>query len=324
MSKEPPPGAEHPPLGTDSALMVPLQKLASAPVDGVDMGDVQVLRLDLAGGAAPGNKWFKLQPCLALARARGLRRLVSFGGPWSNHLHALAAIGRQERFETVGLVRGETSTAMLEDAAGWGMRIQRVTRAEYRRRNDPAWLAELSALFQPCLLIPEGGSGPEGIRGCLEIARTIRERVPPPARVVLAVGTGTTLAGVAAGLGAGFRVAGVAALKGASDLEQRVTKGLVASGLSAAASWEILHEHHCGGFARTDARLRAFMTEFERLQGIPLEPVYTAKALYAAHRLLQSGRWRDGLPLVVIHTGGLQGRRGYGWLAPEPASDFRG
>ena len=280
------------------------------------MGRVHVLRLDLAGGAAPGNKWFKLQPYLALARARGVRRLVSFGGPWSNHLHALAAIGRQEGFETIGIVRGETPTAMLEDAAGWGMRILRLDREEYRRRNDPPWLDGLASRLDPCLVIPEGGGGSEGVRGCLEIARMIRERMPPPARVVLAVGTATTLAGVAAGLGAGYRVTGVAALKGAADLGQRVVEVLAASGLSATVPWEILHDYHCGGFARADAGLKAFLNEFERIHGIPLEPVYTGKAMYTVHRMLRIGPGGDGVPVVVIHTGGLQGRRGYRWLTP--------
>jgi len=315
---------DDPGRGPVTPLIAPLQKLASIPIGGVDMGSVHVLRLDLTGDVAPGNKWFKLQRYLAFARARGVRRLVSFGGPWSNHLHALAAVGRQEGFETIGIVRGETSTAMLEDAAVWGMHIQTVTREAYRRRNDPAWLAEVTSRFDPCLVIPEGGAGPEGARGCLAIGRMVREQVPPPARVVLAVGTGTTLAGVAAGLGGGYQVTGVAALKGAAGLEQRVAEVLAESRLPDPALWKILHDCHCGGFARTDAGLRAFMTEFESIQGIPLEPVYTAKALYAVHRQLQSGRWRDELPLVVIHTGGLQGRRGYGWLTPGAMRDPRG
>ena len=118
-------------------------RLSAAPVLGVSMGNVSVLRLDRIDSLAPGNKLFKLEGILSeLAQCRSpLRgrsdnsrfvhrpespvrrtateraptsfptpvhdysRLVSFGGPWSNHLHALAAVGRERGLQTVGVIR---------------------------------------------------------------------------------------------------------------------------------------------------------------------------------------------------------------------------
>ena len=281
------------------------------------MGKVSLLRLDSGGGLAPGNKYFKLIGNLAEAKRNGVNRLVSFGGAWSNHLHALAAVGAEQGFATVGIIRGDedaADTAMIADARAWGMQIVRVSRTEYRRRLEPAYLADIQQRFAPCMVVPEGGSNRAGVRGCAAIADLVRTHSPAARHILLPVGTGTTLAGLAAGLDSTYEVTGIAALKGAVDLEHRVEQALAAVAANTVAPWRILHEDHCGGFARTSAELRAFMLEFEAVQGIPLEPVYTGKLLYAIYRRLRSGQWRTDIPLLAIHTGGLQGRRGYPWL----------
>ena len=118
-----------------------------------------------------------------------------------------------------------------------------------------------------------------------------------------------------AGLGGGYEVVGISALKGAGDLEQRVERALADCGATDVAGWRILHDYHCGGFARNNAQLRDFMLDFQKAHGVPLEPVYTGKMLFAIHQLLQCGKWDCAIPVLAIHTGGLQGRRGYNWCA---------
>jgi 1-aminocyclopropane-1-carboxylate deaminase len=296
-----------------------ITQLDDTPVLGVRMGNIALLRLDRVGGLAPGNKIFKLRGALAEARRRGITRLVSFGGGWSNHLHALAAVGRETGMETVGLVRGERTeaeTAMLADARRWGMRIERVSREEYRLRNDPAYLKAIECRFAPCLVIPEGGSTPSGAQGCMAIADLVRQVAPEVRHIVLSVGTGTTLAGLAGGLDDSYRITGISALRGAADLEHRIAAAVVSCGESTAARWSVLHDHHCGGFGRVSPALREFILAFERVHGVCLEPVYTGKMLYALHaQLRESARLREA-PILAVHTGGLQGRRGFSWLAP--------
>lgn len=75
-------------------------------------------------------------------------------------------------------------------------------------------------------------------------------------RVVLAVGTGTTLAGIAAGLGSQYDITGISALRGVADLEQRVTAALESVAAQVPATWGIAHAEHCGGFARVTTGLR--------------------------------------------------------------------
>lgn len=279
------------------------------------MDNVRVLRLDLLGGSAPGNKVYKLRGSLEQARRDGVSRIVSFGGAWSNHLHALAALGAELGLETIAIIRGgEQETAMIQDIRCLGMKLIPVSRQEYRRRNDSDYLQNLQRKFSPCLVVNEGGANPQGVRGSMEIADLINTLGQDWSRVVLPVGTGTTLAGLAAGLDCADELVGVSALKGANDLDRRVAAALDSSSLSARLSWTILHDYHCGGFARASAQLRRFITEFERVQSLPLEPVYTGKMLFAIHSLLASGQWHRDEPVLAIHTGGLQGRRGYPWL----------
>ncbi len=295
-----------------------LTRLDNTPASEVAMGNVSLLRLDRTGGLAPGNKSFKLRENLVEAKRMGVRRLVSFGGAWSNHLHALAAVGRDKGFETIGIVRGEAASdesAMLRDARSWGMQIIHVSRTEYRQRNEREYLQKVGDRFAPCLGIPEGGANAEGARGCMAIADLVKDVAPRTRRIVLPVGTGTTLAGLAAGLGSDYEVVGISALKGAGDLERRVEQALADCGATEVADWRILHDYHCGGFARSTAQLRDFMLEFENVHCVPLEPVYTGKMLFAIHQLLQSGALDSATPVLAIHTGGLQGRRGYNWLA---------
>jgi len=131
---------------------------------------------------------------------------------------------------------------------------------------------------------------------------------------VLGVGTGTTLAGLAAALPGTFHVDGIVALRGDGGLEANVSAWIAAQAPGAHASWCLHRDFHCGGFARADARLRALMLRSEACLNLALEPVYTGKALLALNSLLGSGRVAAQQPVVLVHTGGLQGRRGYSWL----------
>lgn len=289
---------------------------------GKSPGTLSLLRLDLVGGAAPGNKRFKLNGYLQQAAARGITRLVSFGGAWSNHLHALAAVGQQQGLETVGIVRGDTPgklSATLEEARRWGMRIVPVSRAEYRLRNEDSYQRQLVERFAPCLLVPEGGASATGAVGCGAIADRIRELAPGIRHIAVPVGTGATLAGLVASLDDSYDVLGVSALKGAVDLEQRVQGLLDVLAARNHARWRIDHDHHCGGFARVDSSLKQFILAFEAVHAVQLDPVYTAKMLYALYQSGDRGTRGTGTPTLAIHTGGLQGRRGYAWLDEDGA-----
>jgi 1-aminocyclopropane-1-carboxylate deaminase len=66
-----------------------------------------------------------------------------------------------------------------------------------------------------------------------------------------------------------------------------------------------------GGFAKVDPQLLAFIEQTEQASGILFEPLYTGKALMALKQQVEAGKFPQGTRLIFIHTGGLQGRRGF-------------
>ena len=64
------------------------------------------------------------------------KRIISFGGAYSNHLLALAAFGDIEGIATLGIVRGDElnkhSNKMLERCTELGMRLEFVSRSYYK------------------------------------------------------------------------------------------------------------------------------------------------------------------------------------------------
>ena len=303
------------------ALRVPLQRLHWPALDRLGI-EVQVRRDDLAHPALNGNKLYKLWYNLGAAAASGQQTLLSFGGAWSNHIHALAAAGAVYGYRTVGVIRGEpsaTPSATLQDAEAAGMQLHFVSRADYRRKQDPQFQRQLQAQFGDFAVLPEGGTNLLGARGCEVIAEATDRQLDYDA-ICLPCASGGSLAGIAAALAPGRRAYGISVLKGGGGLEEDVAtlarKLLYDKGRdrSASANWTLVKGYHGGGYARLSAPLLAFMQRFERDAGLLLDPVYTAKLFWAIEAMALEGHWQRGTRLVAVHTGGLQGRRGYAAL----------
>ena len=197
--------------------------------------------------------------------------MLSFGGAYSNHLHALAWAGRQLGIKTIGILRGELIQPLnptLQDAVEWGMHLVPVSRSEYKSRNDPEYLADISARFGCDYVIPEGGANALGIDGCSSWGRRIREQCPDLDYLCVACGTGATMAGLAAGVGQGPRVLGFSALKGDAELNLRVGKWLAEA--DSPAQWDIVHDYHFGGFAKLDAALASVALPISKPQTISM------------------------------------------------------
>lgn len=279
-------------------------------------------RLDQIDSAAPGNKLFKLAENFRAARAAGHTRILSFGGAFSNHLHALALLGAAHGFTTIGVVRGESTGAenpTLRDAQQAGMQLHFVDRTTYRGKQ-PALTAELQRRFGPCYIIPEGGANAAGVLGCRALGEAIRTAAWQPDLVVLPCGTGSTLAGVVAGLDGYCDALGVAVLKDAGFLDTAVRADLQTADAAHCTRWSIDREHHGGGYARVTPALKTFVADFQRCSGIPIEPVYTGKMLHALYRRILAGEFAPVTRVLALHTGGLQGARGWQSRSRSPSS----
>lgn len=268
---------------------------------------VLVKREDERDPVLGGNKWCKLAGHLDAARQRGVTRLVSMGGCWSNHLHALAHAGRQYGFATVGLVRGEpgTVTATLEDVRAAGMHVEFVSRSTYRRRHEADWLQTLAERYGPCHVIPEGGGGAASRPGLAKLAAELEMQTAGPVLLALPVGSGTTLAGLAAALPSRFTLLGFQAYADAG-LAARLATVLAGD---RHAPWRLHPTPAMRSHRQPTPALAAVLAAFSEEEDIVLDTVYTVRMMAALSSLLQQGGIPDHSTVVALHTGGLQGRR---------------
>jgi 1-aminocyclopropane-1-carboxylate deaminase len=255
-------------------------------------------RDDLIHPEFPGNKWRKLKR--NLAAARGHRRLLTFGGAYSNHVRAVAAAGHHLGVETVGVIRGEEHSTLnpsLAYAVRLGMRLVYLDRTTYRGKTDPAVLDPLVDRYGPCYVIPEGGSNPAGVRGCAELPAELTVEYDV---LCCATGTGTTLAGIAAVLPGHARAIGFAVLKGAQYLEEEVRRLQEETFGAATTNWTVDHSAHAGGYARRTPALDAFAADFEARHHITLDPVYEAKMMNGLTTRIAEGAFAPGTSIVAI------------------------
>ncbi|AGZ34295.1 1-aminocyclopropane-1-carboxylate deaminase [Pseudomonas sp. SWI6] len=272
--------------------------------------EAAILRLDLIDPLISGNKWFKLRHHLQRAHEKGAPGLISLGGNHSNHLHALAAAGKRFGFATVGLLRGHAQdTPTVRDLQGFGMELHWLGYDGYRARHEPGFWAPWQARYPGWHCIPEGGGGLAGAEGCAAIVEQAQAQLGALGWSAydawwLAAGTGTTLAGLVLAEAGRHAVHGALAVPWDHGVPQTVRELVGADGYQ-------LHEACRGGFAKFDEDLLAFVDACERHSGVPLEAVYTGKALLALRDQAEAGLFEPGTRLIFLHTGGLQGRRGY-------------
>jgi 1-aminocyclopropane-1-carboxylate deaminase len=254
-----------------------------------------------------GNKWRKLRYILEDALLGGAHTLISIGGTYSNHLHALAYAGKQLGLQTIGYVRGEQTeqlTPTLQDCRNWGMELRFVSRSAYRQLRQYRNPYDLPDIRPGQYWLPEGGAQPLALKGVAELVEEIGMLFDV---LCLPCGTGTTLAGCVAALGGAKTAIGFAALKNADFLRGEVESLLP----SPYTNWQINLQYHFGGFAKTTPELLEFIRRFELMQKIPLEPVYTGKMMYGLYDMIARGCFHSGQRIIAIHTGGLQGKRGF-------------
>jgi len=261
-----------------------------------------MLRLDMVHPQVSGNKWYKLKHNIAHAEQQGIRQLLSFGGMHSNHLHALAAAGSLLGVKTIGIVRGYADQPLsqtMQECQQLGMELVLVDKKTYRRRYDPRWLDELAAQYQ-AIVIPEGGNNSFGQKGCEEIA----DFCSGYDEIWLMVGSGATYSGMSAALSCDQTLVGVMSLKGVDELKSELLANTSGHG-----EYRIIDDAHWGGFAKCPPDLVSFILRCDKL-GLPLDPVYTAKLVYAFCEAAKGGELDARKRYLLIHTGGLQGRAG--------------
>lgn len=281
-----------------------------------------VKRDDLIHPEISGNKLRKLKGNLLAARTSAkVHQIITFGGAYSNHLLASAAAAHELQSSIIGVVRGEELSAqsnpVLAKCEALGMQLQFVSRAEYQQLKHKNGYDNQNGF--KTWYIPEGGANPEGVWGCTQIYSDAvsQNNNQQFDAVFIAQGTTTTSLGILASLTPQTQLFVVPVLKGFDSLAEMQKLALTAKQNPHTNRFEfplnqveVLSEFHHGGYAKTTPELLQFTSSFNATNQFPIEPVYTAKALFALRAyLLENQKEISKRPkpfeVLFVHTGGI-------------------
>lgn len=291
----------------------PLQQIFSQAIEDQKL-EVYIKRDDLLGSPFQGNKFRKLKYNLDKAMEGGYREIVSFGGAYSNHLHALSCVPGLTGLRVTCYVRGEVDdpgNPTLHFARAQGVQLKPLSRSVYQNRFREDFQYALMKAHPDGYLVPEGGTNRLALRGVAECALEIIEQLGrPPAYCLVPVGSGGTMAGLVKGFGNACRVIGIPAFKGdeaVREVEERI-RNFLGKGY---VNWDLLKEFGHGGFAKMTTALFDHIVHFYQRTGILVDPVYTARMTFAFDLMMDTGYFGAGSSIVLIHSGGLQGWAGF-------------
>ena len=253
-----------------------------------------------------GNKIRKLKYNLDKFKKGNYEGVLTFGGAFSNHIAATADAGNTLGIPTIGVIRGMEVSAKigsnrtLSYAQKCGMKLEFISRAEYKLKTEKSYLASLESKYPNYYIIPEGGTNHLAVKGCEEILADEDRQYDV---ICCAVGTGGTLSGIINSSLPHQKIIGFPALKGAF-LKQDICK------FAKQSNWYLCQDYHFGGYAKVHLNLIEFINRFKREFKIPLDPIYTGKMLFGVFDMMDKGMFSKSQKVLAIHTGGLQGIEG--------------
>ena len=261
-----------------------------------------IKREDLTHPEISGNKYWKMFYNVKkyLEKEVSERKIITFGGAFSNHIAAAAALGNEFGIKTLGVIRGNEledswqENPTLFSAHQNGMSFRFVTRETYRYKER--LMAELQEEFPESLVVPEGGTNENAVEG---IQYMLTDETKDFDYICSAVGTGGTVSGLSKFAQPHQKVIGFKAVKD-NSLENRIKN------LSKKDNFTLVDASD-GGFGKiTDENVR-FINEFYQYFGIVLEPVYTGKMLRKIFEMIEDDYFPANSKILAFHTGGLQG-----------------
>jgi len=259
---------------------------------------VDILRLDKISSFVSGNKWFKLRYYLDEVKAKQKKGILTFGGAWSNHILATAAICKMNGLNSIGIIRGEELKPLsftLLKAKEMGMQLYFISRTAYQNKEIPS-IPQSDEYY----MVNEGGYGEAGSKGASTVLGYCNKSY---SHYCCAVGTGTMMAGIINAIAPDQQVTGISTMKNNTALPEMI-QTLVKS---TEKNWQLIQDYHFGGYAKYQIPLLEFMNNFYMETNIPSDFVYTGKLFFAISDLIGKNYFPPHSKLLLIHSGGLQG-----------------
>jgi 1-aminocyclopropane-1-carboxylate deaminase/D-cysteine desulfhydrase-like pyridoxal-dependent ACC family enzyme len=299
-------------LWTGATPVHPVPRLAEAL--GLHPERLLMKRDDLIGWGGGGNKARKLERSLGLAVARGATTVVTTGAAQSNHARMTAAAGASLGLDVVLVLEGhevaERGNVLLDGL--FGARIEWSVDEDAESRAGSV-VAELEATGTRVHRVAFGGSDAHSVQGFVDAGHELTEQVGAVDHVVVALGSGGTMAGLVEALEP-ERVLGVHC--GAVARPREVVAGFLAErGTGIPADRLRVDDARVGpGYAHLTDEARAALTLVARTTGILLDPTYTARAAAGLAAAARDGSIGPDDRVVLWHSGGVPGLFGHAEL----------
>lgn len=264
-------------------------------------------RDDLVHSEISGNKFYKLKYNLLQAKQLQKKTLLTFGGAFSNHLLAVACAGKENNFDTIGIVRGNeiennfAENPTLLQCKKLGMDLFFVSREEYREKENGKTAQKIINEKANIYLINEGGTNDLAVLGVKEI---LNEETKTFDIICCAVGTGGTISGISLAAEDHQKIIGFPALKNAAFLYDDIRR------FSNKNNFKLHLQSHFSGYGKVNEKLIQFINQFKKQNQIPLDPIYTGKMMFELSAMIAKKQFAENTKILAIHTGGIQGING--------------
>lgn len=327
-------------VGSELLSKVPQVEVALTPTplqevprlaNAVGLDRLWIKRDDNTGLALGGNKARKLDFIVGHALELGADILLTMNGPQSNHCRMTAAAAAQ-----VGIDCRLVFTGSPIDVEQGNMILDRLVGAtwEFGGTFDEC-SARLETLAEELrgegrtpYIVPPGGMNGRGTLGYVKAAFELSEQFPePPKYAFAAAGSCSTVAGLALGfalLGLPTQVIGISTSAGIPDKPAHIAR-LIAEACEILGvdvpdyDARFLDDYLGEGYGRPTPESTRALELTARLEGIILDPVYTAKSFSGLMGEVAKGTVAASDPVVYMHTGGataLFADRDLYWPAP--------
>lgn len=306
--------SRHISLGTWPTPVEQAPRLAMA--IGLDPEDLWIKRDDLSGLAGGGNKIRKLEWTVGAALADGADTLITTGSPQSNHARLTAAAGARLGLEVILVFPGSRGSLRSGNLVLDGLLGARIA---WVGDVDEAGLAQAAADIAAEVhkqgghpaLIPFGGSSVTGARGYLRCGGELQNQLPEIHNVVVALGSGGTMAGLVAALGPDV-VLGVdtGALSNPLPAVAEFATG-VGPKQVAADDLRARFDMVGSGYGNLIEPVASAISLTAKTDGVILDPIYTGRAMAGLIAAVTDRDIKRGQTTVFMHTGGLPGLFGH-------------
>jgi len=225
------------------------------------VGDIYIKRDDLIHPMISGNKWRKLK---FLVKDFEGKRLVTYGGAYSNHILAVASYSKAHNLQSKAYIRGEelhATNPTLTLCQDLGMEFEFINRDKYREITTK--LKRQSATVQgQDLIIPEGGSTSFVKQGMAELLLEIREQIEKKSALHMfcSYGTGGTAYGILHTMNPDEKLTVVPAIKGVTD--EKFLENSIDLECDLNTPYEVTYYETMKRYAAKDLVLFAFCEDF--------------------------------------------------------------